>query len=153
MKRSIWWTTRAIKIHLTLAILAPGFVALFWWQLGRALSGNGLSWAYAIEWPVFLVYAFYMWWRLLHDAAEVSAEDSPSVGAAAHSSPGVPGPPARRSRRTERTARRRTIAQQRAQLDERELAAYNAYLRSLGPTDETAPPRGTHDSGGVTPPS
>ena len=56
-----------MRLHLTLAILFFGFLALGWWQLHRALSGNGLSWAYTFEWPLFAGYAIYVWWRLLHD--------------------------------------------------------------------------------------
>jgi hypothetical protein len=147
VKRSIWWTPRAIKIHLTLAILAPGFVALFWWQLNRALSGNGLSWAYAIEWPVFLVYAFYMWWRLIHDTAEDATDAPPPAGAPGDSSSGAAKLPTGHSRHGERAARRQSMAQQRAETDERELAAYNAYLRTLGPREEATPSTSDQENG------
>jgi hypothetical protein len=32
----------------------------------RALGGNELSWAYVFEWPLFAVFAVYMWWTVLH---------------------------------------------------------------------------------------
>jgi hypothetical protein len=60
-------TPRAVRLHLTLAVLLPAFAAMFWWQLHRALAGNGLSWAYTVEWPLFAAYAVFLWWRLLHD--------------------------------------------------------------------------------------
>jgi len=60
-------SARALRLHLTLAVLLPAFGTLFWWQLHRALAGNGLSWAYTVEWPLFAGYAVFLWWRLLHD--------------------------------------------------------------------------------------
>lgn len=54
-------------MHLTLAVTFPGFLALGWWQLHRALDGNELSWAYTFEWPFFACYAVFMWWRIIHD--------------------------------------------------------------------------------------
>jgi hypothetical protein len=54
-------------MHVTLLILLPVFAWLTWWQLGRALGGNTLSWAYTFEWPLFAIYAIYVWWQLVHD--------------------------------------------------------------------------------------
>jgi hypothetical protein len=54
-------------MHVTLLVLLPAFVWLTRWQLSRALGGNMLSWAYTFEWPLFGVYAIYVWWQLLHD--------------------------------------------------------------------------------------
>jgi hypothetical protein len=54
-------------MHVTLLILLPAFAWLTWWQLGRALGGNTLSWAYTFEWPLFAGYAIYVWWQLIHD--------------------------------------------------------------------------------------
>lgn len=46
------------------------FVALFvacvllgWWQLDRAEGGNGLSWAYTFEWPLFALFTLFFWWK------------------------------------------------------------------------------------------
>ena len=65
--RSTWWSPRAIGLHLTLLVLLPGFLWLGDWQLHRALTGNGLSWAYTVEWPLFAAYAVVLWWKLLHE--------------------------------------------------------------------------------------
>jgi len=51
-------------------------VSAFYIELRRALGGNTLSWAYVVEWPIFAVYALYMWHRLLK-------EERPSERAAA----------------------------------------------------------------------
>jgi hypothetical protein len=54
-------------MHVTTLILLSAFAWLTWWQLGRALAGNTLSWAYTFEWPLFAGYALYVWWQLIHD--------------------------------------------------------------------------------------
>ncbi|MGA8296590.1 MAG: hypothetical protein WB770_06075 [Acidimicrobiales bacterium] len=64
---SKWWTRRAIGLHVALGVTFPGFLALGWWQLERALGGNTLSWAYTFEWPFFAGYAVYVWWRIIHE--------------------------------------------------------------------------------------
>ena len=58
---------RNLFTHLTAAVVVPGCIALCWWQVTRALSGNTLSWAYVFEWPIFAGYGVYMWWKLIHD--------------------------------------------------------------------------------------
>lgn len=57
----------AVKLHLTLAAGLALCVAAFWFELYRALGGNKLSWLYVFEWPIFAVFAVYMWWNLLHE--------------------------------------------------------------------------------------
>jgi hypothetical protein len=57
----------AVRLHLTLAAGLALCVAAFTFEVGRALGGNSLSWAYVFEWPIFAVFAVYMWWNLLHD--------------------------------------------------------------------------------------
>jgi hypothetical protein len=49
-------------------------VAAFWgmlwlgdWQFHRALSGNGLSWAYTFEWPLFSGFSLVFWARTVRD--------------------------------------------------------------------------------------
>jgi len=44
--------------------------AATWWQLSRALGGNGLSWFYTFEWPIFAGIAIAMWWHLIHEDPE-----------------------------------------------------------------------------------
>ena len=40
---------------------------LGWWQYHRALGGNGLSWAYTFEWPLFAGFAVVFWARTIRD--------------------------------------------------------------------------------------
>jgi hypothetical protein len=113
-------------LHLTLAILGPGFLALGYWQLRRALSGNDLSWAYTVEWPVFTVYAVFMWWRLLHEPFTSSAKSVATDATTA--SPRRHGRSARAARETAQAAR-----------EAAELASYNAYLATLDPSVAPSP--------------
>jgi hypothetical protein len=61
-------------------------LGMFWlgrWQLRRALSGNELSWAYTVEWPLFAICGVYFWVRTireeLHAAAGGGARRVPEV--------------------------------------------------------------------------
>ncbi len=58
---------RRVRLHLTLAAGLALCISAFIFEVGRALGGNSLSWAYVFEWPIFAVFAVYMWWNLLHD--------------------------------------------------------------------------------------
>jgi hypothetical protein len=49
-----------LTVGLALCILA------FWFELGRALRGNALSWAYVFEWPLLGGFGVYMWWKVNH---------------------------------------------------------------------------------------
>ena len=88
-----------------MAVFVPGFLALGWWQLNRALSGNTLSWAYTFEWPLFAGYLLYVWRRLRRHPPPEEAVDSD-------------------------TAQDERVAAGGEEEDE-ELAAYNSYLSAL----------------------
>jgi DNA-binding transcriptional regulator of glucitol operon len=61
-----WLSKRAFVLHvgLVLVVSVCGFAG--WWQIDRALSGNLLSYGYAVEWPVFAVIAVVFWWQFIH---------------------------------------------------------------------------------------
>jgi len=61
----------AAKVHVTLAVGLAVCGIAFWFEIRRALGGNGLSWAYVFEWPLFAVFAVYMWWTVLHGGSAV----------------------------------------------------------------------------------
>jgi hypothetical protein len=61
----------AARAHLTLVLGLAVCVTAFWFELHRALSGNGLSWASVFEWPMFAVFAVYMWWNVLNGGRAV----------------------------------------------------------------------------------
>jgi len=56
----------AFRLHCILVAGLVLCVAAFVFEISRALGGNTLSWAYVFEWPIFAVFALYMWWNLLH---------------------------------------------------------------------------------------
>ncbi|MBV8463209.1 MAG: hypothetical protein JO368_07945 [Acidimicrobiales bacterium] len=106
-----------MKLHVVILVVVPAFMALCVWQIGRALGGNSLSWAYVFEWPIFAAYAVYMWWRFVHEApddAVPAGADGPQVPAAAEEhQPGEPD----------------------EDRQDAELAAYNDYLARLAERD------------------
>jgi hypothetical protein len=53
--------------HLLMVVAFGGMLWLGDWQFHRALSGNGLSWAYTFEWPLFAAFAVYFWIKSLRD--------------------------------------------------------------------------------------
>jgi hypothetical protein len=77
LDRRVWFSRRAIALHAVIIVVVPTFLGLCAWQVDRALSGNGLSWAYVFEWPFFAGYAIYMWWRFLHEPPEGAEGDRP----------------------------------------------------------------------------
>jgi len=85
--------------HLFVVFSFWGMLWLGDWQLHRALAGNGLSWAYTFEWPLFSGFAVVFWARTIRDefrirrgvdiGPEPAAPDLP-IGIAARS-PASPG--------------------------------------------------------------
>jgi hypothetical protein len=120
-------------------ILVVVFLALGWWQVGRAAAGNVLSYAYAVEWPVFAAFVVALWVK------EVRAELHPPT-------PGPPatGPPSSQPGAGLSTADppapgyvpfTATVPQraQPADAPDPELAAYNDYLAWLAANPDRRP--------------
>jgi hypothetical protein len=53
--------------HLTAVAGVWGMLWLGDWQYHRAVGGNGLSWAYTFEWPLFAVFGVVFWARTIRD--------------------------------------------------------------------------------------
>ncbi len=68
--RSKWLSRRAVTLHVRLVLIVLACSAFAWWQVTRALGGNGLSWFYVVEWPVFGGLAVAGWWHLLNEDPE-----------------------------------------------------------------------------------
>ncbi len=109
--------------------MVPAFLALCFWQIDRAASGNELSWAYVFEWPFFAAYAIYMWWRLLHAVPDGTAP--PATAQAASGGGTQPGT------ESDGTAGAPAETPQEKQEDA-ELAAYNDYLAQLAEKDRAS---------------
>jgi hypothetical protein len=116
-------TPRWLAWHLIMAGSVYGMLALGDWQLHRAISGNGLSWAYTFEWPIFAVFAVVFWAKTIRDEFHPPAAAGPAgqdvalpAGAVAGGARLGAGAPAGEPATPE---------------EEAELAAYNAYLARL----------------------
>jgi len=68
-----WFSRRALLLHLEFWLIVAACAAAAWWQASRALGGNGLSWFYTFEWPIFALIALAAWWHLIHEDPEVRA--------------------------------------------------------------------------------
>jgi hypothetical protein len=110
----VFWTPAWLVRHVVAATLVVAFLALGWWQIGRAASGNLLSYAYAVEWPVFAGFVVFVWVK------EVRRERAASSPASADDQP----PPIR-------AARPRRVSPGYDDTDDEQLAAYNRYLAWL----------------------
>jgi DNA-binding transcriptional regulator of glucitol operon len=55
-----------VSLHLAVLVFVPGCGLAAWWQITRATDGNGLSYLYAVEWPIFAILSAYFWWMLIH---------------------------------------------------------------------------------------
>ena len=64
--RERWLSKRALGLHAGLLFFVPACAVAAWWQITRATDGNGLSYLYAVEWPVFAILGVYFWWMLIH---------------------------------------------------------------------------------------
>ena len=91
------------------------------WQLHRALAGNGLSWAYTFEWPLFAGFGVVFWIRTVRDEFRLR-RGGPGAGQGTGAAPG-PALPA--------GIGTRPVEQPGDDADDAELASYNAYLAML----------------------
>jgi hypothetical protein len=57
---------RAFGLHAGVLFFVPACAAAAWWQVTRATDGNGLSYLYAVEWPIFALLGIYLWWMFIH---------------------------------------------------------------------------------------
>jgi hypothetical protein len=135
MEKKVWLSRRAIKLHVVILIVVPGFLALCLWQVSRALGGNTLSWAYVFEWPLFAGYAIYMWWRFVHEAAD----DSPPPAAASAGTASAGTAPGDPTAATAGTMPETETEETPQELEEdKEMAAYNEYLAQLAERDKAS---------------
>lgn len=106
--------------HAVAAVLVTGCLLLGWWQVGRAAGGNALSWAYAVEWPLFALFVVGVWVR------EIRTDGRPPVS--------TPPPAGRRRPVVVPVARDTGTAP-----DDPALASYNEYLAWLAANPDRRP--------------
>jgi hypothetical protein len=113
---------RWLAWHLLMVVSFWGMLWLGDWQLHRALSGNGLSWAYTFEWPLFSGFAVVFWARTIRDEYRIKRG-----GVTA-------SPDAEPTELPARIAGVRAVQVSTAEPaddEDEELTAYNAYLARL----------------------
>ncbi|MER7165062.1 hypothetical protein ABT336_03155 [Micromonospora sp. NPDC000207] len=130
------WTPALLFRHVAMVVLVVGFLALGWWQISRAVSGNAMSWAYAFEWPIFAGFVVFVWWReVRHELRRSPDGNAPESDPdpAAERPTALPGavdgvsdarPAIRRPVRVSRTSTSGAA-------EDGDLAAYNHYLSWL----------------------
>lgn len=135
-----WLSGRALLLHVALLIWFPGCLVAMWWQVTVALGGNSLGWLYAIEWPVFAVLGVFGWWQLIHDDEETIKARKwrgrgvapPAAGATPTAATPTAAAAAASVEEPEPAFDARAIRSiHRAEEEDEQLAAYNAYLARL----------------------
>jgi hypothetical protein len=147
--RERWLSRRAVFLHIGCLLFVPFCVAATWWQITRAEDGNGLSYLYTFEWPVFAILGVYFWWQFLHtdyDAVglrgmrnQAAAELASTTDPSAESAP-VAVAVAVAVAEAEALSPTRAVPAASAGLGpgevDPELAAYNARLAALASSGE-----------------
>ena len=107
--------------HVLMVVSFWGMLWLGDWQLHRALAGNGLSWAYTFEWPLFAGFAVVFWAKTIKDEFRIKRDGSQGALAGPSDSDDLPV-----------SVRPVQVSVGTAEDDEdEELSAYNAYLARL----------------------
>lgn len=126
--RQRWLSGRALRLHAALLIWFPGCLIAGWWQVNRAFDGNGLSYLYSVEWPVFAVVGAWGWWALIHTDPDTVGRRAQEHMAAARGTRGGRSPDAATAGAGrsggEQPPRRR-------EEEDEALAAYNDRLAEL----------------------
>jgi hypothetical protein len=125
----VWLFLASPRWLAWLAFVIVAFWGMLWlgdWQFHRAISGNGLSWAYTFEWPLFAGFGVVFWARTVRD--EYRLRRGPTQAeieqAAADAAAGPALPAGIGTRPIERPA-------DDADADDPDLVSYNAYLDRL----------------------
>jgi hypothetical protein len=107
--------------HLLMVVSFWGMLWLGDWQFHRALAGNGLSWAYTFEWPLFAGFAVVFWAKTIKDEFRIKRDGPDGALAGPSDSDDLPV-----------SVRPVQVSVGTAEDDEdEELSAYNAYLARL----------------------
>jgi hypothetical protein len=109
--------------HLFMVVSFWGMLWLGDWQFHRALAGNGLSWAYTFEWPLFAGFAVVFWAKTIRDEFRIRSGRALAPSEATDSLPlgvgAIPVSPAQ------------SAAPGDDEDEDEDLTAYNAYLARL----------------------
>jgi DNA-binding transcriptional regulator of glucitol operon len=111
--RSKYFSLRAIGLHIALITWVVVCALAAWWQVGRAVQGNSLSFLYSVEWPVIGVLGILGWYSMLN--MEKTTEEKE----------------VERRAYEEKMRADALAARARAQEEDPTLAAYNDHLANL----------------------
>jgi len=114
-------TPRWLGWHLLMVVSFWGMLWLGDWQLHRALAGNGLSWAYTFEWPLFAGFIVVFWAKTIRDEFRIKRGGG-QVLAEAGAAAAADLPDGFGTRQVEEPA---------DDAGDEELTRYNAYLARL----------------------
>jgi hypothetical protein len=122
--------------HLLVAVAFCGMLWLGDWQYHRAMGGNGLSWAYTFEWPLFAGFAVVFWARTVRDEFHlrrggVTESELVARAAMARSMATLPRGAMLPAGTLPEGVFVRQLEQPDDEEDDPELASYNAYLAKL----------------------
>jgi hypothetical protein len=123
--------------HLFVVVAFFGMLWLGDWQYHRAEGGNGLSWAYTFEWPMFAVFGVVFWARTIRDEYRlrryggVTETELVARALMAQSMATLPKGAMLPKGVLPEGLVVRPLEQQDDEEDDPELAAYNAYLAKL----------------------
>ena len=113
--------------HLLMVVSFWGMLWLGDWQFHRALAGNGLSWAYTFEWPLFAVFAVVFWAKTIRDEFRIRRGEIPDPKAVAAEAESLPAGVASAVQAVGAVQ----TAEGAGEEEDSELSAYNAYLARL----------------------
>ena len=114
-------TPRWLAWHVLMVVSCWGMLWLGDWQLHRALAGNGLSWAYTFEWPLFAGFIVVFWAKTIRDEFRIKRGGG-QVLAEAGAAAAADLPDGFGTRQVEEPA---------DDAGDEELTRYNAYLARL----------------------
>ena len=112
--KSKWWGPRALGLHVALLVWLAMCASAAWWQVGRAIGGNSLSFMYAVEWPVFGVLGVLGWFAMLNMESLTASKEA-----------------ARREYEERMRAEARAAREAVKDEEDPALSAYNDHLASL----------------------
>jgi hypothetical protein len=121
---------RWVGWHLLMVVSFWGMGWLGDWQFHRALAGNGLSWAYTFEWPLFSGFAVVFWAKTIRDEFRIRRGEMPDPRAAAEAE-SLPAGVSPVQVSPVQVSSVQARAGSAAEDEDEELSAYNAYLARL----------------------
>ena len=112
--KSKYLSRRALVLHVALIAWLGMSATAAWWQVGRAVQGNSLSFLYSIEWPVFGVLGVLGWYAMLNVEKVTEEQET-----------------ARREYEAAMRAEAQNARQASPETEDPKLAEYNDHLEKL----------------------